>query len=156
MEQKMIQNRFFQVAEVELIYKSKVKASLRPKITSSKDAFRIFRDSWDENKIGLCEQFKVMLLNRANKVLGIYETSTGGITGTVADPRLVFALALKAGAVSLILAHNHPSDNLEPSKADEELTHKMSEAGKFLDIKVLDHLIITEEAYYSFADSGLL
>ena len=90
-----------QIAEVELMYKSKVKASERPKISHSKDAYIIFKNNWDENKIELQEQFKVMLLNRANKVLGIYEVSTGGMTGTVADPKLIFVAALKAGACNI-------------------------------------------------------
>ena len=145
-----------QIAEVELIYRSKVKASERPKITHSKDAYVIFKTNWDENKIELQEQFKVMLLNRANKVLGIYEVSTGGMTGTVADPKLIFAAALKAGACGIILVHNHPSNNLKPSIPDEQLTLKIKEGGKLLDIKLLDHLIISSEGYLSMADEGLV
>jgi DNA repair protein RadC len=89
-------------------------------------------------------------------VLGIYEVSTGGITGTVADPRLIFAAALKANACAMIISHNHPSGNLKPSRQDEELTAKLKQAGQFLDIKVLDHLIITTETYFSFADEEIL
>jgi len=148
--------RFSEVAEVELIYKSKVKASHRPLITSSKSAYEILLKAWDENKIEFVEQFKVLLLNRANKVLGVYEVSSGGVTGTVADPKLIFVAALKANASSLIIAHNHRSGNLKPSRQDEELTAKIKQAGEFLDIKVLDHLIVTPEAYYSFADEGIL
>ncbi len=145
-----------QIAEVELIYRSKVKVSERPKITHSKDAYIIFKNNWDENKIELQEQFKVMLLNRANKVLGIYEVSTGGMTGTVADPKLIFAAALKAAACGIILVHNHPSNNLKPSISDEQLTTKIKEGGKLLDIKLLDHLIISSEGYLSMADEGLV
>ncbi len=145
-----------QIAEVELIYRSKVKASDRPKITHSGDAYVIFKNNWDQNKFELQEQFKVMFLNRANKVLGIYEVSTGGMTGTVADPKLIFAAALKGAACGIILAHNHPSNNLKPSISDEQLTTKIKEGGKLLDIKLLDHLIISSEGYYSFADEGLL
>jgi DNA repair protein RadC len=144
------------VAEIELVYKSKVKASERPKINSSKDAYDIFLQSWDDNKIEFVEQFKILLLNRGNKVLGVYEVSTGGVTGTVADPRLIFAAALKANACAIILAHNHPSSNLKPSNADEQLTFKMKEGGKFLDIQILDHLIICTDGYYSMADEGLI
>ena len=143
-------------SEIELIYKSKVKASERPHISSSKDAYQILLQVWDEEKIDLVEQFKVLFLNRANKVLAVYSVSTGGITGTVADPRLIFTAALKANAVSLVLSHNHPSGNLKPSRADEELTSKIKNAGSFLDIKVLDHIIISSEGYLSFADEGLL
>jgi len=92
----------------------------------------------------LQEQFKILLLNRGNKVVGIYELSTGGITGTVADPRLIFTAALKANAVALILAHNHPSSSLNPSNADISLTQKIKEGGKLLDINVIDHLIILQ------------
>ena len=146
----------FEVAEIELVYKSKVKASARPQITSSKSAYEVLLKAWDENKIEFVEQFKVLLLNRANKVLGIYEVSTGGITGTVADPRLIFVAALKSNSCSMILSHNHPSGNLKPSRQDKELTSKIKQAGELLDIKVLDHLIVTNEAYYSFADEGIL
>ena len=143
-------------SEVELIYKSKVKASERPQILSSKDAYEILMKIWDEGKIDFVEQFNILLINRANKVLGVYKVSTGGITGTVADPRQIFTAALKANACGLVLAHNHPSGTLKPSRQDELLTSKMKEAGSFLDIKVLDHLIVTSESYYSFADEGLL
>ncbi len=145
-----------QIAEVELIYRSKVKASDRPKITHSGDAYVIFKNNWDQNKFELQEQFKVMFLNRANKVLGIYEVSTGGITGTVADPKLIFAAALKACACGIILVHNHPSNNLKPSIPDEQLTTKIKEGGRLLDIKLLDHLIISSEGYLSMADEGLV
>lgn len=156
MENVMNQQVWNQIAEVELIYKSKVKASDRPKVATSKDAADLLQHTWDENKIDFVEQFKVLFLNRANKVLGIFDVSTGGVTGTVADPRVIFAAALKANATALIISHNHPSGNLKPSKSDEELTLKIKEAGKFLDISLLDHIIITSEGYYSFADEGLL
>jgi DNA repair protein RadC len=145
-----------QIAEVELVYKSKVKASERPTVLTSKDAYAIFLQTWDDNKIDLQEQFKVLFLNNANRVLCIYEVSTGGITGTVADPRLIFSAALKANACSIMLCHNHPSGSLKLSKADEELTEKIKQAGKFLDIKVLDHIILSSEGYFSFADEGIL
>lgn len=156
MEKKNLHQVLNQVAEVELVYKSKVKASERPVIVSSLDAYEIFKEIWEEGKLELAEQFKVLFLNRANAVLSVYNVSSGGITGTVADPRLIFAAALRLNAVSLVLAHNHPSGSLKPSRQDEELTMKIKEAGKFLDIKVLDHIILTEESYYSFADEGVL
>lgn len=144
------------VAEVELVYKTQVKASERPLIKSSADTYKLPREIWDENKIEMQEEFKVLFLNRGNRVIGVYDASTGGICGTVADPRLILAAALKSLSVSLILAHNHPSGNLKPSRADEELTRKINEAAKFHDIRVLDHIILTSEQYYSFADEGLL
>jgi len=146
----------YEVAEIQLSYKSDVKSSLRPKISGSRDAYKVLLDTWDQTKIEFLEQFKVMLLNRANKVLGICEVSTGSSTGTVADPKLIFAAALKANACGVILAHTHPSGNLKASQADMDLTKKMKEGGKFLEIQVLDHIIVTGEGYYSFADEGLM
>ncbi|HET9056286.1 MAG: JAB domain-containing protein [Chitinophagaceae bacterium] len=144
------------VAEVELIYKTTVKPSQRPKINSVKDCYELLKELWDENTIEMQEQFKVLLLNRGNKVIGVYEASSGGLTGTVADPRLILAAAIKSLAVSIILSHNHPSGNLKPSRADEELTQKLKVAASYHDIRVIDHIIITSEGYYSFADEGLL
>jgi DNA repair protein RadC len=146
----------FEVAEIQLTYKSKVKASLRPKISRSKDAEDVLRKYWNEDILELHEQFKILLLNRTNKVTGIYEVSSGGVAGTVADPKLIFVCALKAAASGIILAHNHPSGALQPSQADIELTKKLHNAGKLLEIQVLDHIILTSEGYYSFADEGLL
>jgi DNA repair protein RadC len=150
------QAKEFQVAEIQLTYRSNVKPSMRPKISTSKDAFEVLRRSWDIDKLEFVEQFKVLLTNRANKVLGIFEVSTGGITGTVADPKLIFVAALKSGACGLVLSHNHPSGNLQPSQADIELTRRIKEGGKLLDIQLLDHLIITSEGYCSFSDEGII
>ena len=145
---------FYKISEVELVYKTKIKASERPSVTCSQDAYNILLQQWDANKLCMVEQFKVLLLNNANKVLGISDISTGGVSSTVADPRIVFATALKANASKIILAHNHPSGNLQPSQADKELTSKMREGGRFLDLQVLDHIIVTNEGYYSFGDQG--
>ena len=144
------------VSEIELIYKTKVKSSERPQITSSRCAYELLLNSWDTNKIEFYEQFKVLLLNQSNKVLGIYEVSSGGITGTVVDIRLVFSAALKANATGIIMAHNHPSGKTVPSEVDRQITRKVHEAGRLLDIVLLDHVIITTEGYYSFADDGAL
>ena len=152
----MIQPDWSKVAEVELVYKTKVKASERPLIKTSKDCYQTFLKVWDENKMEMQEEFKVLLINRANRVTGVYEASVGGITGTVADPRLILAAAIKGLAVGIVLAHNHPSGNLKPSLADEQLTAKIKTAASFHDIRVLDHIIVTADAYYSFADEGLL
>jgi len=150
------QKSLFQVAEVQLIYKSKVKASERPKITQSRDAFLLAKEHWDLDRLDLVEQFKVMLLNRANRVLGIIEISTGGMSGTLADPKVIFVAALKAAASSIILIHNHPSGNLKPSQADLSLTKKLKTGGEILEVAVLDHLIITSEGYLSMADEGMM
>jgi len=146
------------VSEIDIVYKrkSKCKVSERPKITTSRDGYEVFLHYWNDDKIELLEEFKVLLLNRANRVLQILPISQGGMTGTVADPRLILAAALKVGAVSVILCHNHPSGNLKASRADEELTQKIKCAAAYHDIKVLDHLIISTEGYYSFTDEGLL
>lgn len=102
------------------------------------------------------EVFAVVFLNRANKIKHFEIISEGGITGTVADPRLILKKALDEEAVSMILCHNHPSGSLKPSRADEELTFKIRDAARYFDIKIIDHLIVSESGYYSFADEGLL
>jgi DNA repair protein RadC len=143
------------IAEIELVYKTNVKVSDRPVIKKSSDSYEIAKLCWNENLIELIEHFKVLLLNCANQVLGIYHLSTGSTTATLVDIRLLFATAIKANAVSIILLHNHPSGNLLPSDADRNMTCKVVEAAKLLDVRVLDHLIITAEGYFSFADEGL-
>ena len=102
------------------------------------------------------EVFAVVFLNRANKINHFEIMSKGGITGTVADPRVILKKALEEDATSIVLCHNHPSGNLQPSRADEELTKKIKEAAAYLDIKVIDHIIVSEEGFYSFADDGIL
>jgi len=102
------------------------------------------------------EIFAVVFLNRANRINHFEIISEGGITGTVADPRIILKKALEEDAVSIILCHNHPSGNLLPSRADEDLTKKIKEAASYFDIKVLDHIIVSEDGYYSFADEGIL
>ncbi|MBC8053825.1 MAG: JAB domain-containing protein [Sphingobacteriaceae bacterium] len=156
MEKLQNQISLFQVAEINISYRPKFKASERPKVSSSKDLYNVLYNSWDLEILELQEQFKIILLNRANRILGIYEVSSGGLAGTVADPKLIFSAALKGCASSIILSHNHPSGNLTPSQADLNLTKKIKNGGELLDIAVLDHLIITADSYYSFADEGLL
>jgi DNA repair protein RadC len=102
------------------------------------------------------EVFAVLFLNKANKINHFEIISRGGITGTVADPRVILKKALEEDATSIVLCHNHPSGNLRPSRADEELTYKIKEAAKYFDIKIIDHIIVSEEGYYSFADEGIL
>ena len=140
----------------EITLKYKKGEILKCKISSSKDCNEVFRKFYDEDVFLLSESFIVLFLNKANNSIGWYKLSTGGITGTVADLRLLFAAALNCAATSIILSHNHPSGNLKPSDADVKLTRKIKDAGFILDITVIDHLIITEENYYSFADEGIL
>lgn len=144
------------IAEVQLTYVTKVKPSERPKIQTSRDSFEILRNTWNADTMELREEMKVMLLNHGHRLLGIYKLSEGGVAGTVADPKLIFAAAIKSNSSSIILAHNHPSGNLQPSQADIQLTKRCKEIGKMLDLVVLDHIIITADAYYSFADDGML
>ena len=151
----MKNNLFTQnIAEVQISYSSKVPAKDRLQVKGSKnaaDALRLVYPGMEHR-----EYFYVLLMNRANKILGYYQVSSGGISGTVVDQRIVFQAAIKANASAMILAHNHPSGQLTPSQADIDLTRKMKAAGEIMDIPVLDHLIMTEESYYSFADEGLI
>lgn len=156
MESTVNEKKLWEVAEIQLSYKSNVKPSLRPKVVTSKDAYDILLEQWDASRIEFVEQFKVMLFNRAQRVLGIFEVSTGTTTAALADPRLIFAAAIKANAVSILMAHNHPSGDLQPSQPDIALTRKIREGGKLLEVQVVDHIILTTEGYYSFADEGLL
>lgn len=151
----VLQQELNVIAEIELVYKTNVPPSKRPVIQTSKSAYELLLSSWDKDKIEFVEQFKVILLNRSNRVLGISTISTGNVSGTIADPKLIFVTALKANACGIILAHNHPSGNTKPSKADELLTAKIKSGASFLDINVMDHIIVTTEGYYSFADEGM-
>lgn len=146
----------FCISEVQLSYTPKFKRSELPMITEAGNAYKILLEHWDLNTINLIEQFYVLLLSRSNKLLGIYEVSKGGFAGTVVDPKIIFIAALKGCASSIILAHNHPSGNLKPSQSDIGITKRLIEAGHLLDIPVVDHLIVTEDGYLSFAEEGLL
>ena len=154
MEQK--ESQFNRVAEIKLSYHPNVKAMDRPKISCSLDVYQILMDNWDLGLIELQEQFKIILLNRANRVIGISEISKGGIDGAIMDARLIFGIALKACACSIVLAHNHPSGNLTPSNADLKITQRIKECGKLLAIEVYDHLIISADSYLSMAEEGLM
>ncbi len=142
---------------MQLTYRTNIKASDRPQVNQSVDAYHIFRNHWSQD-IEMVEEFYVMFVNRANRVLGILPLSRGGLSGVIADPKIIFASAVKALASSIIVAHNHPSGHLWPSQADIDLTKRLKSAGETLDILVQDHLILSPdgEHYYSFADEGLL
>jgi len=122
-------------------------------IRSSRDSYELLRDQMDDLRI---EIFKVILLNQKNRVLDIKEVSKGGIAGTVVDIRIIFKMALDKEATSIIVSHNHPSGNLKPSHQDISITKSLVEAGKILNIRVLDHLIIGATGYFSFADESLI
>jgi len=146
-----------QVNEIKVSYKERITSPFWRKIKSSKDAAEMLHELWNKDSIELNESFKVVLLNNSNKVKGIYQLSEGGITGTMVDLRILFAVVLKSLSVAIILTHNHPSGTLKASEADRQITKKIKTAAAFLDIKVLDHLIIVPDgSYYSFADEGIL
>ena len=142
------------LAEIQVSYKPGLRSSQT--INNSKEAFDILDTLFPKETISLQEQFVVLYLNRANKVIGSYELSKGGITATIADIRIILSVGLKTLATGLILAHNHPSGNLKPSEADVTLTNKIKEAAKLMDIQLMDHIILTEGGYLSFADEGMM
>ncbi len=145
----------WQVAEVQLSYKNSIPQTQRPKVTSSNAAYEIFKSCWDHDKIEFVEQAKMMLLNRGNRVIGMYDLGHGGIDSVVVDIRIAFCAALLAKASAIIIAHNHPSGQLRASEQDLQNYRRFISAGKLLDIVVLDSLILTSEGYLSFSDTGL-
>jgi DNA repair protein RadC len=142
------------VAALELGRRRKeVDVEEKPKITTSKDAFDLIKgDLMDLPH----EEFWVLLLNRANRVIKKKRVSEGGVSGTVADPKIIFKMALEELACGIVMAHNHPSSNLTPSQSDRDLTKKMKEAGRFLDVQLFDHIIVAGNKYFSFADEGFI
>lgn len=149
-------NPLLKIAEIELVYRSLTKPSERPKVMKSSDAYDIFMSTWDMDKIELVEQFKLLLLDRGSRCIGVSTLASGGISSCVVELSLAFATAIKARASAMIVAHNHPSGNLQQSEQDEKLTKRFTEAGKIHDLRVYDHLIVTREGYFSFADNALL
>lgn len=149
-------NDDFIKSEIKVSYHPIVSARERPKLSTSMDCYNYFLGIFDKETINLKEECAALFLNRANRILGCYRVSSGGITGTVVDIRIILAIALKCCACGIMLAHNHPSGELNPSRQDIELTTRLKEAARLMDISLLDHLIVTSEDYYSFADNGLL
>ncbi len=145
-----------EVAEIEVTYQPAI--SEKPVIKSCLDAYNVIKSFIPANQIALKEFMVVLYLNNAQRVIGAYKVSDGGITGTVADMRLILSVALKSVATNFIIGHNHPSGNMKPSEADIALTKKLKDAGKLMDIKLLDHIILSPEegTYFSMADEGLL
>jgi DNA repair protein RadC len=142
------------ITALELGKRRQMEAALeKPKIASSKDVANLMQPILGDLEH---EEFWVLFLNNSNKVVSKNQISKGGLTATIVDIRLVFKSALELASVGIIVCHNHPSGKLQPSTADKQLTQKIKEAGIILDIKLLDHLIITEKAYFSFADENLL
>jgi DNA repair protein RadC len=143
------------LSEIHVSYKPGLISSTTT-INNSQNAYEILKSLFPADTISLQEQFVVLYLNRANRVIGSYQLSKGGITGAIADVRLILSVALKTLATGLILAHNHPSGNLKPSEADIQLTQKVKDAAKLMDIEVLDHMILSSNGYFSFTDDGII
>jgi len=142
-------------AEIQVSYHPN--HTTKPVIRNSDEALFHLLKFFPEATISLQERFVVGYLNRANRLIGVYEVSKGGITGTLVDIRLVISVALKVAATSILLAHNHPSGNTQPSESDKKLTGKIKEACKLFDINVLDHIILVAGGtYFSFAEEGCL
>lgn len=143
-----------EVAEIKVSYSTD--NTPKTTVTSVAKAYELLLSSWNMDIIELQEEFKVLLLNRANEALGVYQLSKGGISGTVVDLRLIFAVALKCNASSIILSHNHPSGKLQPSDADINLTSKIKKCADLLDVGLIDHIIVSKVGFYSFSNEGML
>lgn len=145
------------VAEVEVSYRPRINPSRLPKCDNSQKLFEQFWQSWDLARINFQEHFNVIFLNHTNRALGFYPVFKGSMASVQVDVRLIFSAALKANASRIAIAHNHPSGDLVPSDADKNVTRRIRDIAALLEIKLLDHLIITSEGrYYSFSDEGLL
>lgn len=143
------------VSEVEISYKNKIPYNQRQRISNSQNAYEILTQLFPENTIDYRETFIVLYLNKAHQILGYSTISQGGTSNTTVDIKMVIQTALLANASCIMLAHNHPSGNVQPSSDDNRITNRIIEAAKLFDITVLDHLIITNENYYSFTDNGI-
>lgn len=143
-----------ELTEILISYKNKNQDAV--KVSSSVDVYNFILNHWDDDTLDIQENVKMLLLNSSNTILGVYDVSRGGINSTVIDLRLVLSVALKCLASSIILVHNHPSGNINPSEQDREFTKKIKSACKFLEIQLFDHIIITRHDYYSFADNGYI
>ena len=130
-----------------------INPDVKPKFKSSKDGFTILKHTLGDLQH---EEFWILLLSRSNRLIKKERISIGGVSSTLVDPKIIFSKAINHLASSIILAHNHPSGNLKPSRSDKELTRKLVQAAKLFDMEILDHLIISENRYYSFADAGIL
>ncbi|WP_442267631.1 JAB domain-containing protein [Tenacibaculum sp. ZS6-P6] len=144
------------IEHVKLVYRNKIKASDRPKVACNRDAYKIFREDWDDDTINLVEEFKLMALDRNLRVMSIATISKGGMSGTLVDLKILFATALLRRANRIIIAHNHPSGNTKPSRQDIALTEKIKKAGEILDLPLDDHIIVTDSAYGSMNEQGFI
>ena len=154
----MTQTKQYKGTIPEITLKFKTGEVKKVKIINSQSANDVLRKFYDQDTIALTESFVVLLLNRANNTIGWFKLSQGGLNGTVVDVRLIFTVALKTATHGMILSHNHPGGNVSPSPKDIEITKKIVEAGRGLDIKVLDHIIVSGEGdqYHSMVDEGTI
>ncbi len=155
MVQKLL-TPLLQVTEIKLSCHNKVKPSERRKIDGSQSAYDLLLEAWDRTRIELVEECKLLMLDRIGACIGLSTIATGGVAGCLINTKIVIAAALKARASDIILAHNHPSGSLSPSKPDDAMTERLCEASRLLDIRFIDHLIVTPYDYYSYADNGLI
>jgi len=144
-------DNIFTFNEIGITYTSK---GLGPKIISSQQVYDLLLPNWLD--VDYVESFYVAMINRGSMLIGVSKISIGSVSGTVADPKKIFQTALKANASGVILTHNYPSGQRQPSQGDQKITEKCVQAGKFLDLLVMDHIIVTRYGYFSFADDGLL
>ena len=143
-----------QVSEIQISYYPSIMEDYQ--VENSQRSFELFLNEWEQNTLQMQEEVKLLLLNRNNRVLGIHSLAKGGLTSCVVDIRIILSVALKCLATGIILVHNHPSGNLKPSIDDIKITEQLKDGCKLLNIELLDHLIITREDYFSFADEGML
>lgn len=140
--------------KISLSFDKKIKKSELRTITDAQSCVSVLREVFNKDTFDWTEEVVMLCLNRANKVVGFYKVSSGGLSSCILDPRVIFTIALNCGATSIILSHNHPSGNTTPSVQDKDITKKVKEAGKLLDIGLLDHIILTDDNYYSFMEEG--
>lgn len=144
------------LAELKVAYRSRTKVQERRTLRNATDAAEYLRAVWNANTLGLVEEFVMICLNGSGEAIGWVKISSGGRNATQVDPRLVFAIALQTACTAIVVAHNHPGGKTDPSPEDREITRKLKEAGRLLGIAVLDHIIISRDSFFSFAESGLL
>jgi DNA repair protein RadC len=144
------------IPQAKITWSHHLKASERPRIINSANSAELLRELWEPGTMEYKETFWLLLLNRSNKVIGAYKVSEGGISGTVVDLKIIMQAAILSHASAFVIAHNHPSGNLKPSNEDLIITKRIREAARIMELQLMDHIILTEEGFLSFADEGIL
>ncbi len=144
------------IEHVKLVYRNKTNPLDRPKVKNDRDVYNILREDWDNDTINLVEEFKLMALDRNLRVMSISTISKGGMSGTIADLKVIFSTALLCRAHRIIVAHNHPSGSTKPSEQDIQTTEKIKDAGALLDMPLDDHIIVTDTDYLSMSSEGYI